>query len=261
MSTNITFMKDQVWNAITGCEKQSPGCKNCISHAAITRLQKKKNGRYCLGAKPTVHEDRFDEPLRTKVPRRIIVSTMGDFFADGIHDNYRHILMNTMVECSQHIFIISTKYGRNMQRFLLKHFYENPQYNDSIPQHIWFGVSASTQEYAIQRIEILRHIPAGVRFLSLEPLIQNIYLENLHQYLDWVTVSGEIGTNARYMNPDWADGIRLDCLNASIPFYFKSLGIKSGVVSRERHLLNGKVYHNYPQQQTQRTWEKPLWEN
>lgn len=110
------------------------------------------------------------------------------------------------------------------------------------PVHIWLGVSVEDGT-KISRVRHLRDAPAGIRFISIEPLIGPIGSFDLSG-IDWVIVGGESGPGARPMNPRWAREIRDQCRSAGIPFFFKQWGglrPKSG--GRE---LDGREWNDFP---------------
>ena len=87
---------------------------------------------------------------------------------------------------------------------------------------VWLGVSVESPHHK-DRIDALREVPAGVRFLSLEPLLADLGTLDLRG-IDWVIVGGESSRNARPMHPDWVRSLRDQCQAAGVPFFFKQWG-------------------------------------
>jgi protein gp37 len=84
------------------------------------------------------------------------------------------------------------------------------------PANVWVGTSVGTQKSADKRIPELLKIPAKVRFLSCEPLLESIDLARSFlvsmcggeripgAFVDWLICGGESGAGARPMHPKWA---------------------------------------------------------
>ncbi|KLU61857.1 phage protein Gp37/Gp68 [Peptococcaceae bacterium CEB3] len=127
--------------------------------------------------------------------------------------------------------------------------------------NVWFGVSVENQTTADERIPLLLQTPAAVRFISAEPLLEPVSLRWLaawdgkasnpqssmtNEYdglrkLDWVIAGAETGHNARPMHPDWVRGLRDQCQEAGVPFFFKHWGKKEA-----GRLLDGRTWDDMP---------------
>jgi protein gp37 len=114
---------------------------------------------------------------------------------------------------------------------------------------IWWGVSVEDRKYGLPRINALRQAPAALRFLSIEPLLEDleeISLEGIH----WVIVGGESGNGARQMKEEWVTSIRKQCEEAVVPFFFKQWG---GVRKAEAgRMLDGQTYDDMPERQSRK---------
>jgi protein gp37 len=109
--------------------------------------------------------------------------------------------------------------------------------------HIWWGVSVENRKHGLPRIDHLRSTPAAVKFLSIEPLLEDLGTINLSR-IDWVIVGGESGFGARPMLPQWVTSIRSQCREHGVPFFFKQWG---GVrKKRTGRLLDGQTYDEMP---------------
>jgi protein gp37 len=110
-------------------------------------------------------------------------------------------------------------------------------------RHIWWGVSVEDKQYGLPRIEDLRNTNAEVRFLSVEPLLEDIGSPDLRG-IDWMIVGGESGAGARPMNKEWVLPLRDQCKRSRVPFFFKQWG---GVRKKKAgRLLEGKTYDEFP---------------
>lgn len=247
---------DTTWNPITGCEPISEGCENCYAK----RMAKRLAGRFGYPKdnpfQPGVfHADKLGQPLHWKKPRRIFVCSMSDLFhEEGMAQDVFGVL-SIISRCPQHTFLILTKRPENIPffcEFTGIHF----------PKNLWLGVTAENQKTADERIPELLRIPAPVRFVSVEPMLEKMNIEDYlwSEYdkasmsnqmtsnmeglrkdkLDWVICGAETGPGKRPMNDSWAWDLFLQCQNADVPFFFKK-------DSGGNHELNGKICEEYPE--------------
>ena len=133
-----------------------------------------------------------------------------------------------------------------MRDFLQKNF---P--NMELHPHIWWGVSVENKKQGLPRIDTLRQTPAALRFLSCEPLLEDLGPMNL-SFIDWITVGGESGPNARPIKPEWVRSIRDQAEKRSIPFFFKQWGGwgadgKKRAKAANGRLLNGRTWDAMPE--------------
>ncbi len=207
--TSISWT-NKTWNPTSGCDKVSPGCKNCYAEDIALRW----NGRpgFENGFNFTIHRDRFDQPRQMRKPSRIFVNSMSDFFHEEMPIEVIQELFGVMASCPQHTFQILTKRHKRLAD-LVHHL----EFHDNI----WIGVSIENQSY-VERCDYLRSVPARVRFLSCEPLLGplELNLSGIH----WVIVGGESGPRCRPMDIEWSRSIRAQCISESVPFFMKQLG-------------------------------------
>ena len=257
---------DATWNPIRGCSKVSAGCKFCYAETMAARFSgpgmpyegvisnKQWNGII------TFHEDKLDQPLRWKRPRKIFVNSMSDLFHENVKGEWLDKIFGVMEQrAPQHIYQILTKRPKRMRDFMISH-YPEPHNKQWPPPNIWLGVSVENQEAADERIPILLQTPAVIRWISAEPLLGPINLKGTlanHEWdngipggLNWVVVGGESGPGSRPMHPDWARGLRDQCAEADVPFLFKQWGDwfdgeRVGKKLAGRH-LDGKLHDGYP---------------
>jgi protein gp37 len=225
---------DATWNPVTGCTKISPGCKNCYAERLALRLKEMGNGRYANGFRLTFHPDALELPLRWTKPKMIFVNSMSDLFHESVPEIYIQKVFAVMEKAHWHNFQILTKRADRLARLSQRL---------SWPKHIWQGVSVENKEY-INRVALLRQVPATIRFLSVEPLlgpIPNLPLEGIH----WVIVGGESGPGHRPIRVEWVRDIRKQCLSANVPFFFKQWGGRTPKSGGRK--LDGRFWDEMPQ--------------
>lgn len=168
----------------------------------------------------------------------IFVNSMSDLFHELVPDNYVVAVARVMVAAKWHTYQVLSKRSDRLQKLLnttLRFAAEQ--------QHIWWGVSVEDKKYGLPRIEDLRNTNAAVRFLSVEPLLEDLGKVDL-QGVDWMIVGGESGTGARPMRKEWVLPLRDQCRRNGIPFFFKQWG---GVrKARTGRRLEGKTYDEFP---------------
>jgi protein gp37 len=221
------------WNPVTGCTKISQGCKNCYAERMANRLQAMRMERYRNGFAVTLQEDMLTVPLKWKKPRVIFVNSMSDLFHHDVPLPYIRRVFSVMEMCPQHTFQVLTKRSDRL-RECAPHL--------PWPDNVWMGVSVE-DERVLNRIDDLRHVPAKVRFLSIEPLIgplDDISLEGIH----WAIVGGESGPRARPMKEAWVESIHRQCQLANVPFFFKQWGGKRKDLTGRT--LNGQLWNEMP---------------
>jgi protein gp37 len=228
---------DATWNPVTGCTKISAGCDHCYAERFSERFRGTPNHPFENGFDLTLRPERLEQPLRWREPRMIFVNSMSDLFHKEIPQAFIERVFDTMERANWHTFQVLTKRSSLMRDFLRKRYGGTRG-----PMHIWFGVSVEDGT-RLSRIRHLREAPAGVRFLSIEPLIGPPGRLNLSE-IDWVIVGGESGPGARAMKIEWVRDIRDQCHASGVAFFFKQWGgfrPKSG--GRE---LDGREWSDFP---------------
>lgn len=224
---------DATWNPVTGCTKISAGCRFCYAERMALRLQAMGQPRYRNGFAVTLQDDMVDLPLSWKKPRMVFVNSMSDLFHHDVPDEFIRRCFTTMSAASQHTFQVLTKRSERAA-----------QIADQLTwsPNIWMGTSVEDRK-ATSRIHELRRIPAAVRFLSVEPLLEAIPRLPLRG-IDWVIVGGESGPGAREMKEEWAVQIRDRCQAAGVPFFFKQWG--GANKKKAGRLLEGRTWDEMP---------------
>jgi protein gp37 len=208
---------DATWNVATGCTKISPGCAHCyIEHTPPFRIHGR---RFVRGHIPLqLHPDRLEQPLQWKAPRRIFVNSLSDLFHDDVPDQFLHDVYRAMEHARQHQFHVLTKRPWRMGDYL------DWRYGGGrLPaRHIWHGVTVENRRWR-SRIDDLRETRTVLRYLSLEPLLEDLGDLDLRG-IDWVIVGGESGPGARPCDLAWVRTIVRQCRAAGVPCFVKQLG-------------------------------------
>jgi protein gp37 len=229
---------DATWNPVRGCTKISPGCKHCYAETFAERFRGVKGHPYEQGFDPRLIPLKLGEPLRWRTPKMIFVNSMSDLFHEIVPDNYIVAVARVMATAKWHTYQVLTKRSERLRRLL------NTELRFAAEQqHIWWGVSVEDKKYGLPRIEDLRNTNAAVRFLSVEPLLEDLGKVDL-QGMDWMIVGGESGAKARPMMKEWVLPLRDQCRRNEIPFFFKQWGgIRKAKTGRR---LEGKTYDEFP---------------
>ncbi len=255
---------EATWNPVTGCTKVSPGCDNCYAEKIVERFNGK--GAFAIVRRD---EEKLHLPLKWRKPRRIFVNSMSDLFHDNVPDGFIMQVWLTMARTPRHTYQVLTKRHARMRSLLSR-----PSFRDNLLSmvpgavwplpNVWLGVSVESQQWADIRIPALLDTPAAVRWLSMEPLLGPVnldqprcddhgrtrlqmadgeerceacigdgfhgelsyghWLDPLNKGISWVVVGGESGPGARPMHPDWVRSLRDQCVSAGVPFFFKQWG-------------------------------------
>jgi protein gp37 len=168
----------------------------------------------------------------------IFVNSMSDLFHEGVSDDYIVTVADVMQAANWHTFQVLTKRSERMRSLL-----QTKLSMAARKAHIWWGVSVENRKYGLPRIDQLRAAPATVRFLSIEPLLEDLGQVDLTG-ISWVIVGGESGPGARPMKKEWVISIRDQCHEQGVPFFFKQWGgVHKKQTGRE---LDGKTYDEFP---------------
>lgn len=229
---------DATWNPVRGCTKISPGCKHCYAETFAERFRGVKDHPYEQGFDLRLVPEKLTEPLRWSKSKMIFVNSMSDLFHVSVPDDYIVAVAELMLKANWHSYQVLTKRSQRMRDLLntkLRFAAEQP--------HIWWGVSVEDRKYGLPRIEHLRDTPAKVRFLSVEPLLEDLGKVDLAG-IGWVIVGGESGAGARQMQAAWVRSLKQQCSKAKVPFFFKQWGgVRKKEAGRE---LDGTTYDQLP---------------
>lgn len=229
---------DTTWNPLRGCTKVSPGCKHCYAETFAERFRGVAGHPYEKGFDLRLVPGKLAEPFEWAGSRMVFVNSMSDLFHPNVPESYIEEVAHVMGQANWHTYQILTKRSERLQLLLNRRlrFAGNQR-------HIWWGVSVEDRKYGLPRIEHLRESPVALRFLSVEPLLEDLGdfdLSGIH----WVIVGGESGYGARPMQESWVKRIMQLCRAAKVPFFFKQWG---GVhKSTAGRLLRGRTYDEMP---------------
>lgn len=239
MSANsLIEWTDATWNPVRGCTKISPGCKHCYAHTFAERFRGVKGHPYEQGFDLRLVPEKLLEPFKWKAARMVFVNSMSDLFQEGISDDYVRRVSNVMVEANWHTYQVLTKRADRMASLLKSDL----QFAAS-RENIWWGVSVEDKKFGVPRIDKLRHSPGTVKFLSIEPLLEDLGKLDLSG-IHWVIVGGESGRGARPMKAEWVRRILNQCRDLGVRFFFKQWGgVNKGKAGR---LLDGQTYDEFP---------------
>ena len=229
---------DATWNPVRGCVKVSPGCKHCYAETFAERFRGVSGHPYEQGFDPKLVPHKLLEPLEWTRPRTVFVNSMSDLFQDAVPTSYIALVASVMAKVDWHTYQVLTKRAQRLRELLSTEFR-----SISFAPHIWWGASVEDRKYGLPRVEELRQTPASVRFLSIEPLLEDIGeldLTGIH----WVIVGGESGPGARKMEAAWVAGILRQCQEQHVPFFFKQWGGVRKKFSGRR--FNDRTYDEFP---------------
>ena len=230
---------EATWNPVTGCTKVSAGCKYCYAEVLSRRLHAMGVAGYEQEFAVSCHESRLQQPLRRRKPTVYFVNSMSDLFHPAVPFEFIDKVMDVIWQTPQHVYQILTKRPKVMAKYFACR---------EVPANAWLGVSVENRKHGLPRIGVLRKINAAVRFLSVEPLLEDLGRMNLAG-IHWVIVGGESGPSARPMKPAWVTNVKKQCRSADAAFFFKQWGTydKDGVKRGKK--ASGRLYYN-------RTWDE-----
>lgn len=272
--THVPGYRGATWNPVRGCTKISPGCKHCYAETFAERWRGIAGHPYEQGFDLRLVPEKLDEPLRKRDPRAYFVNSMSDLFQTGVDFGFTAAVFGVMAATPRHIYMCLTKRAERQREFMLQWSNRNdalaacylktavtmvsddgfkawqktggePAVADvawPLP-NVWLGVSVEDRKYGLPRIDILRETPAAMRFLSVEPLLEDLGALDLRG-IHWVIVGGESGANARPLDGAWVRSIRDQCADQGVAFFFKQWG---GVMKKlHGRILDGRTHDAFP---------------
>lgn len=236
LDTSIEWT-DATWNPISGCSKISRGCDHCYAERIAERFRGVPNHPFENGFDLTFREHKLREPLSWRAPRRVFVNSMSDLFHKDVPASFIDRVFETMEAANWHVFQVLTKRSSLMRKYV------NQRYaNSQLPRNIWLGVSIEDKR-ALTRLTHLKQARAAVRFVSFEPLLEDLAALDLSG-IHWAIAGGESGPGARPVQPEWVRSIRDQCNAQHVAFFFKQWG---GRTSKSRgNRLDGRRWLQYP---------------
>jgi len=240
MKTTKIEWTEATWNPSIGCSKVTEGCKNCYAEIMARRLKAMGVSGYEDGFKFKILPERLNQPINVKKPTKFFVNSMSDLFHKNMPFEFLDNIFEVIENTPQHNYQILTKRENTLQKYFLKR---------NVPKNVWLGVTVEN-ERTKHRIDVLREISATIRFISMEPLINDVGKLDLNG-IHWVIVGGESGVCARRMSPEWAINIQKQCAEQNIAFFFKQWGTwgEDGIKRNKKEngsLLLGKQWKEEP---------------
>ncbi len=231
---------EKTWNPSIGCNKVSQGCKNCYAEVMARRLRAMGNKDYKDEFEFKVLEHRLEHPIKRKTSTVFFVNSMSDLFHEQMPYSFLDKVFDVMRRTRQHTYQILTKRAENLSDYCK---------GRQIQSNIFLGVTVENR-LALKRMEILKQLKCN-KFLSIEPLLEDLGDNLDFRGIHWIIVGGESGPKARIMKKQWIERIRSACLTQGIPFFFKQWGaygedeVKRNKKSNGR-LLDNKEYNQIP---------------
>ena len=263
---------ESTWNVSLGCRHVSEGCRNCYAEKMTIRLNAMAaaNGNDDLWAACSdvlkfdysetelgkavgfngeikLMYDRLQQPLHWKKPRRIFVDSMSDLFHEKIPFEFIEKVITTIDLADWHIFQVLTKRPERALEFI--GWYEKKEW--LLPKNLWLGVSVENQKAAEKRIPLLLEMPASVRWISAEPLLELVDLNKYH--IDWVVVGAESmgGKAGRECKNEWIENIVSQCREAIIPVFVKQIQKDGKIVKDINQFPKHLQIQEYPKTQSE----------
>lgn len=236
-STKIEWT-GKTWNTVRGCNKVSDECLHCYAETFAERFRGVAGHPYEAGFDVRLVPEKLVEPFEFPNSEMIFVNSMSDCFHKLVPDAYLEQMAAVMLSADWHIYQVLTKRHERMSDLLATKLAIAAQ-----AEHIWWGVSVGNKKHGVPRIKVLQESKARVKWLSVEPLLEDLGSLDLTG-IDWVVVGGESGPEARPMEKAWVESLQIQCAEAGVPFFFKQWGgIKKSETGR---LLNGRTYSEMP---------------
>ena len=170
---------EATWNPTSGCTKVSPGCDRCYAERITRRFPQ----TFPNGFRLTLREDALEIPLHWRRPRLIFVNSMSDLFHVDVPEEYLQRVFDVMRRTPQHTYQILTKRAERLARVAPRLEWR---------PNVWVGVSVESPAFK-WRIDYLRRVPATIRFVSAEPLLERLSGLDLRG-IQWLIAGGESQT-------------------------------------------------------------------
>ncbi len=260
----------KTWNPTRGCSRISQGCKNCYAERIAARFSDPVQPFHLYAErKPKAHwtgkvgliEEKLLEPLSWRKPCRCFVNSMSDLFHEDLPDEDRDKVFAVMALTPHVTHQVLTKRGNVLERYFASchahgltrfddvrkwmHLFSSkvkPEVDWPLP-NVWLGVSVENKEQR-KRIDHLRRTPAIVRFLSCEPLLEDLGTLDLTG-IHWVIAGAESGPSARPCKEEWVRSLKDQCVAAGVPFFYK----QTAVAGKKRPTpdMDGKKWMQFPE--------------
>ena len=229
---------DHTFNPWWGCTRVAPGCDNCYAAA----LDRRTGGNHWEDPPKILSESNWGKPHtwnrkaeKAGERRRVFCGSMCDWCDKGAPESQRDRLWEVIRSTPALDWQLLTKRAPRIKHCL------PADWEGGYP-NVWLGVTVEDRKHGLPRVDHLRQVPARVRFLSVEPLLEDLGdldLTGIH----WVIVGGESGPGARPMASEWAYSVRRQCEAQGVPFFFKQWGAVRGKGGKT---MDGQVVTRWP---------------
>ena len=233
-STTTIEWTEQTWNPSTGCTKISPGCKHCYAEVMAKRLKAMGAKGYENGFNLSILPERLEQPFMRRKSTTYFVNSMSDLFHNDIPFAFLDQVFAVIKRTPQHTYQVLTKRSARMRKYFSSR-------GRVVPDNVWLGVSVENRQYGFQRVDDLRETKASIRFLSVEPLLDDIGEMDLRG-IHWVIVGGESGPKARPMKAEWVETIKDQCEQDGVAFFFKQWGGWGADGKKRPKRNNGRIF-------------------
>lgn len=239
-STSKIEWTNATWNPVRGCTRISPGCAWCYAKTFAERFRGVPGHPYEQGFDLRLVPAQLGLPLTWPRPRLVFVNSMSDLFHQDVPTAYIALVCRVMREAGWHTFQVLTKRGDRMRDLLRGDLRWAADLDN-----VWWGVSVENRKHGLPRVDALRDTPARLRFLSVEPLLEDLGpAADLTTGIHWVIVGGESGRRPRPMAAAWVRTIRDRCAAADVPFFFKQWGGR--LKKAAGRYLDGRTHDDMP---------------
>ena len=256
VKTGIGWAQGGTASHAKGCEKYGPECRECYASMWAARHQGKGTegyeGTYANGGftgRVNIVEREIENMRKARSAKKglFFVCSMSDMFHKDVPEEVNVRAIEAMGanryekdgEVLQTHFALLTKRDAIMADFSRRH---------PIPDNVWCGVTVGCKA-SMKRLDSLRETVARVRFVSMEPLLEEVDIEPwlADGTLDWVIVGGESGNNFRPMDPKWVEKVLLACQKYGKPAFFKQWSARLPKQDAEYPpTFQGRVWEEYP---------------
>jgi protein gp37 len=222
------------WNPATGCSKVSPGCAHCYAETFAERWRGIPGHHYEQGFDLRLWPGRLEQPLSWRRPRRVFVNSMSDLFHEDIPEEFIARVFEVMGRAHWHTFQVLTKRQDRLAELAPRLAWH---------RNVWMGVTIENRRF-VKRADVLRDVPAAVRFISAEPLLGPLERLDLAG-IDWLIAGGESGHRRRRLELDWVRALREQCETSGTAFFFKQVGGRTPKAGGRE--LDGRTWDEYPE--------------
>jgi len=236
------------FNVFGGCTNESEACRYCYARGMSNRLEsfiplyndtvkKTPMGEIQWTGIINFMPSGFDKVKARKSPQLWFANSMSDVFHPSVSVETIDEFFSLLESTPQHTFQVLTKRAEKMKMYFSIR-------KNGVPKNVWLGVTCEDVKSGIDRINFLRNIHAPIKFLSVEPLLEDLGKLNL-KGIDWVIVGGESGANARPMQVEWVRNIKTQCAEQGVKFFFKQWG--SANQAELGRLFEGREWNDMPE--------------